>query len=108
METSGVRTAPCRPRLNLPTSGPRVIDRAGALPLIVAPAQVLDDPPRVADRLAVDLEHGDDGLTGERLDLLALAAPPRDTPLLGIDPAQGELACDLPARAQAVRRRLAA
>src|SRR5215210_8726369 len=83
--------APCRPRLNLPTSRRPVIDRAGALAVIVEPLQVLDDPPGVADRLPADLEHGHDGLARQRLHLVALAAPPRHPPLVGLDPAPGQL-----------------
>src|SRR6185503_20324309 len=92
---------------NLPTSRAAVIDRAGALPLIVEPAEVLDDARGVADRLAADLEHGHDGLAGQLLDLRAVAAQPRDPLLLGLDPAPGQLPRDLPARAEAVRRGLA-
>src|SRR5215204_2468354 len=103
MGTSGGSRGAVSAAFNLPTSRSAVIDRAGALPLILAPAEMLDDPRRVADRLAADLEHGHHGLPRELLDAGPAATPPRDPPLLGLDPAPGELAGHPPARAQAVR-----
>src|SRR5215211_2592473 len=108
MGTSGGSRGAVSAAFNLPTSRRAVIDRAGALALVVAPAQVLDDPRGVADRLAADLQHGHDRLPGQLLDVGALAAQPRDPPLVGLDPAPRQLPRHLAARAQAVRRRLAA
>src|SRR3954447_12558045 len=96
------------PRFTLPSRRVRDIDRVGALPLIVAPGEMLEDPPRVADRLPVDHEHGHHALARELVDLLAVAPAPRDAPFLGLDAAPGELAGDPAAGAQTVRRGLAA
>ena len=102
-----VRAAPSA-AFNLTDVRARAIDRAGALPLIVAPAEVLDDPLRVADRLAVDrrARGRPSGRSGPRPRRARRAATA--TRLLGLDPAAAQLARDASARAQAVRRRLAA
>src|SRR5829696_4268400 len=108
MGTSGGSRGAISDAFNLPTSRPDVIDRAGALPLIVAPAQVLDDARGVTDRLTADLQHRHHRLPGQLLDVRAVAAQPRDAPLVALDPAPGQLPRHLPARAETVRRRLAA
>jgi hypothetical protein len=69
---------------------------------------VLDDPTRVADRLAVDHQHGHPSLISQRLDLVAIGAALRHDHLLERDALALERARHLPARAQPVRRRAAA
>src|SRR3954453_20178974 len=94
------------PRFNLPTRSLLGMNRAGALALI-APREVLDDPARVADRLAVDHQHRRDPLAGQLVELVAIRPPPRDALLDRLDPAPGQLPRDPAAGAQPVRRGLA-
>ncbi len=70
--------------------------------------EVLDDPPRVADRLAVDHEHRHPSLTGERLDLRPPRSALRNLDLLEREPVALQCARDPSARAQPVGRRRAA
>src|SRR5215212_3898377 len=76
--------------------------------LLCAPAQMLDDPVRIADRLAAEDGHGHDALTGERLDFLAVGLAPWHPDLVELHPLSAQLARDPPARAQPVRGRAAA
>jgi hypothetical protein len=69
---------------------------------------VLDDPARVADRLAVDHQHRNAPLTGERHDLGPTGATLRDHDLLELDPIARERAGDPSAWAQPIGRRGAA
>src|SRR4051812_49123014 len=104
-----VVAAPSAPRFTLPTTGPPASDKSGTLPLLrLAPAEVLDDPVGVADRVAAEDEQGDAILPGELVDLGAVRLAPRHAPLLDLDPVLAQLARHAPARAQVVRRRLAA
>src|SRR5687768_9606152 len=73
-----------------------------------APAQVLDDPVRIADGLAAEDGDGDVRLAGQRGDLLAVAPPPRHADLVEVLPLPLQLARDAPARAQPVGRGAAA
>src|SRR3954452_17530356 len=108
MGSSGGRRGGLSPRSTYRRGATPSMNRAGALPLILAPAEVLDDAARVADRLAVDDEHGRHGLARQLAQLLALGTSPRH-PLDGrLDPTPGELSRHPAARAQPVRRRLAA
>ena len=77
---------------------------SGATP----PFQVLDDPPRVADHLALDHQHRDALLVGQRLHFRAPRASLRDSDLGKSDPFAPERAGDLAARAQPVGRGSAA
>src|SRR3954452_1302266 len=75
---------------------------------VSAPAEVLDDPVRVADRVAADDGDRDALLAGERADLRALAPAPRDADLVDRLVPAPQLARDPAARAEAVGRRAAA
>src|SRR5918992_4839766 len=98
---------PPRRVCTLPTGERSASDKRGASPLLgLAPAQVLDNPARVADRLVADDQERDAGLPGQRLDLLALAAA--HAPHLDLDAAAAQLARYAAARAQPVGRRPAA
>ena len=69
--------------------------------------QVLDDPARVADRLAIDHQHRHPALIGQRLDLGAPRATLRDRHLGELDPVAAQRPRDLSAGTQPVRRRRA-
>ena len=58
--------------------------------------QVLDDPARVADRLAVDHQHRHAPLTGQRHDLGPSRAPLRDDDLLERDPSRASARATFP------------
>ena len=99
--TSGDRSRRPPSRFNLPTRSLAGMNRAGALPLIVEPGEVLDDAPRVADRLAADHEHRHHGLARQPLDVVAVRAPPAGA---APRPARSRAA---PARAPRARTRTA-
>ena len=80
---------------------------AAALPA-GAPAQVLDDPLGVRDRLVAEQQHRHARLARELVDLGAAARAAREPDLLVLDPVAAQLARDAAARAQPVRRRPAA
>ena len=69
---------------------------------------MLEDPARVADRLAAEDEHRHYGLARERVDLVALSAPPRHAPLLELVAVRAQRPRDPSARAKPVRGRSAA
>src|SRR5579875_1019514 len=71
-------------------------------------AQMLDDPTRVADRLAVDDEHRHPPLAGQRLDLVSARAAQRDAHLFEGDALAAERAGYPPAGAEPVSRGCAA
>src|SRR5918998_3664187 len=98
---------PPRRVCTLPTAKPSASDKCGAFPLLrIAPAQVLDDPPGVADRLVPDDQERHAVLAGQRVHLFALV--PADPALLDLDAAPAQLARHAAARAQPVGRRAAA
>ena len=66
--------------------------------------EVLDDPARVADDLAIDHQHRHAPLTGERLDLGPARPPLRNHDLAELDPVPAQHARYAPARAEPVRR----
>src|SRR4051794_34894575 len=100
---SGGRRSAVRAAFTLPTTAPRANDIAGTLPLLrVAPAQVLDDPVRVADRLAADDEQRHAGLAGQLVHLGARRVPPGHAALVDLDPAPLQLPGHAAARAHPV------
>src|SRR4051794_16919949 len=107
MGASISRRGALRAAFTLPTTGSAASDKPGASTL-VTPAQVLDDPARVTDRLAVEHEQRHAVLAGQRVDVHALGLAPRHAALLVLDAAPLELARHAAARAQQVRRRAAA
>src|SRR3954447_15030822 len=108
MGASVCRRSALRAAFTLPTTRSAAGDNRGASTLFVQPAQMLDDPARVADRLAVEHEQRHAVLPGQRVDLRAVGLAPGDAALLVLDAAPLELACDATARAQPVGRRAAA
>src|SRR4029079_5540864 len=105
----GGRRSALRATFTLPTTRPPASDKSGTLPLLgLAPAEVLDDPVRIADRIAPEDEQWDAILPGQLVDLVAIRLAPRHAPLLHLDAAPAQLPGDAPARAQVLRRRLAA
>src|SRR5918995_2576923 len=103
------RRSALRAAFTLPTTQARATDKSGALALlIVAPAQMLDDPVRVADRIAADDEQRHAVLAGQGHDLVALGLAPRHAPLLDLQAVPAQPARHAPARAQQIRRRATA
>src|ERR687892_702842 len=108
------RRSALRATFTLPTTQLRATDKSGALALLegaqryiaphgmarwagpsrslVPPAQVLDDPVRVADRVAADHEQRDAVLAGEGGDLLAVGLARRHPPFLDLDAVAPQLA----------------
>src|SRR5579884_304494 len=70
--------------------------------------EVLDDPARVADHLALDDQHRNSALAAQSLDLGTVRAAQRHPHLLVGDALAVERARDLAARAEPVRRGRAA
>src|SRR5689334_9937013 len=98
MPSWSVVAAPSAPRFTLPTTRPPATDIRGALPLLDrAPAQVLDDPVRVADRLVADDQQGHAVLARQLVHLGALRLAPRHPPLLDLDAVPAQLARHPPA-----------
>ena len=64
--------------------------------------QVLDDPPRVADRRLVGDKERDHALAAEALNLVTVPTQPGDANLVEADPLPAKLAGHLPAGAEPV------
>ena len=69
-----------RPRTTAPTTGQQPADRASPR----TPAQELDDPPRIADRLTAQHDDRHHALPRQRVDLVALRSPPGDAALVDL------------------------
>jgi len=69
-----------------------------------APPQVLDDPPRVADRVPIDDGDRNARLAGEDLDLFAVTTPARHPDLGDLLPVRAQLPGNAATRAQPIRR----
>jgi len=63
---------------------------------------VLDDPARIADRRLVGNQQRHHPLAAQLLDLVPVAAKPRDLHLIELDPLPAQLAGDPPAGADPV------